>query len=76
MNREEINATLRSLIGTEAARAFLSLLTAYQEKVKDALTEATGDEVIRLQGEYRLLVKLKKSLTPTERTTNLPGGYD
>ena len=76
MNKEEINATLRSLIGTEAARAVLGLLTAYQEKIKDALTEATGDEIVRLQGEYRLLVKLKKSFTPTERSTSLPGGYD
>ena len=76
MNKEEINATLRSLVGTEAARAFLGLLTAHQEKIKDALTEATGDEIVRLQGEYRLLVRLKKSFMPTERSSNLPGGYD
>lgn len=64
MNKAEIADTLKQLAGTPMAAAMHRLIEDQQDRVKDALVQAAGDEVLKLQGEYRALEKMGRALSP------------
>lgn len=65
MNKSEIADTLKQLAGTQMAAAMHRLIEDQKARVKDALVQAAGDEVLKLQGEHRALERLSRGLSPT-----------
>ena len=64
MNKNEVTDTLKQLIGTQMAAAMRRLIEDQKDRVKDALVQAAGDEVLKLQGEYRALERMGRALSP------------
>ena len=65
MNKHEVADTLKQLAGTPMVAAMHRLIDDQRERVKNALVQAAGDEVLKLQGEYRALERLGRALSPS-----------
>lgn len=78
MKPEDVES-LRALMGTEAHRAVLALVRSDREAILRQLATASGDEVLKLQGEYRALGRMEQRLLPKQRmeapTVDAISGY-
>ena len=70
----EIRDTLKALAGTEMQRAMLVLIAEEKALVKERLTTAAGEELLKLQGDYRTLHRLEMVISPKARKEHPPDG--